>query len=155
MKKYASIAWYILLGIAIFAIDRFTKQVALANFVIPQPINSWLTFELTLNRGISWGILHSHSSLFFVLLSAVIVAMVLILAVYAFFRWSRGFYIIGETLALSGALSNIFDRVVYGGVIDFILFTVNGCAPFGIFNIADICIVTGIFIIFIGSYKND
>ncbi len=35
-------------------------------------------------------------------------------------RWYHGYTIIGEVLTLSGAISNFLDRVVYGGVVDFI-----------------------------------
>jgi signal peptidase II len=155
MKKKSSIWWYLFLGIGICVIDRLTKQFALANFVVPQQVSSWFTFELILNRGVSWGMLHSQNSLVFVLLSAVIVTMIALLAVYTLLRWRQHFFIVGEILALSGALSNVVDRVVYGGVIDFIVLTVNGCAPFGVFNIADVSIVAGILVVFVTAYTND
>lgn len=55
---------------------------------------------------------------------------------------------ISYTLVLSGIIGNLFDRIFYGKVIDYIDFNLFGYdAP--IFNFADICIVVGAFMIVI------
>jgi len=47
------------------------------------------------------------------------------------------------TMLLIGGISNLVDRVIYGGVVDFIIISV-----LPMFNIADVLIVIGIMIIF-------
>lgn len=52
-------------------------------------------------------------------------------------------------LILGGALGNVIDRLMYGHVIDFLDFHLNGIGHFPAFNIADsgICIGAALFII--------
>lgn len=53
---------------------------------------------------------------------------------------------VGLSLSIGGAIANIFDRVFYGSVTDFIQLNV-GTMKTGIFNIADIFIVFGTIIV--------
>ena len=60
-------------------------------------------------------------------------------------RWILGKNILGEIFVLSGAISNIIDRFYYHGVIDFIsLHWKKYYWP--IFNLADLFIVLGVFL---------
>ncbi len=54
------------------------------------------------------------------MVSIVVACIALVLGFYAYRRWQETGFILGEVLVLSGALSNLIDRVVYAGVIDFI-----------------------------------
>ncbi len=56
--------------------------------------------------------------------------------------------IVGVAIAIGGAFGNILDRILYGSVTDFIQFNV-GTYTSGIFNVADISVVIGIFIVII------
>ena len=53
-----------------------------------------------------------------------------------------------------GIIGNLIDRIFYGRVIDFLDFTIFGY-DFPVFNFADICIVSGIFLIIIAIYKKE
>ena len=49
-------------------------------------------------------------------------------------------YFLGWSLVLGGALGNLYDRIRYGHVIDFLDFRI-----WPVFNIADACICVGVF----------
>jgi signal peptidase II len=73
----------------------------------------------------------------------IVVTVTSVLAAYAWQRFCEGKKVIGETLILAGAISNIADRLWYGGVIDFIILSFHGYA-WPTFNVADIAIVAGV-----------
>jgi signal peptidase II len=116
--------------------------------------SSFFSFKLCFNRGISWGMLHSHDTLRFVFVITMTADVTSILAWYTFKRVRGGHAALWEALALSGAVSNLFDRLFHGGVIDFILFS-YGNLLFPSFNIADACIVVGVCFMMLALLKED
>ena len=63
--------------------------------------------------------------------------------------------IIGFSLLLAGSIGNLFDRIVYGYVIDFIDVYIFGY-DYPIFNLADSFIVIGIILLLLGGkYDNN
>ncbi|MFC1845526.1 signal peptidase II [Candidatus Dependentiae bacterium] len=148
MKKRRSLWIYASLFFATFMVDRFTKALILWWGVSKVCITSFLSLHLSFNRGISWGMLHSDRTGPFIAVTLLSLVIIIPLAIHTYFRWRRGFSVWGETLAMSGALSNLFDRILYGGVLDFISFA-YGNWYWPIFNIADVCIVSGVFLILI------
>ena len=62
--------------------------------------------------------------------------------------------IIGFSLIIGGGIANIFDRIVYGSVTDFLYLNFGGIFKTGIFNIADLSVTTGMILILISSFKN-
>ena len=62
--------------------------------------------------------------------------------------------IIGFSLIIGGGIANIFDRIVYGSVTDFLYINLGGVFKTGIFNIADVSVTTGMILILISSFKN-
>ena len=57
----------------------------------------------------------------------------------------------GFCLIIGGSLGNIFDRIYYSSVVDFIDFHINNFHWF-IFNVADIFITFGVFILIINEF---
>ena len=147
MKRPMHLFQYIIVFLFCFQIDRITKGLALERAVDRYEINQFLSFELVFNRGVTGGLFGSDSSLLFLLLSLFIACIIVVLAVYTYFRWREDKPILGEVLTLSGAISNLLDRVLYQGVIDFVVLS-WGDYTFPVFNIADVCIVLGVAIIF-------
>ncbi len=152
MNKQQSFIWYTLLFLSIFFIDRATKYGALLYCQQLCYVNQFLSFDFALNRGISWGLLHSQSDWIFTLVSLVIFLVTLWVMWLAWQRLVAGHWIFGEALIIAGSLSNIFDRVVYGGVIDFIVLSYKDWS-WPIFNVADASIVLGVGIMFLHYYK--
>lgn len=136
------IPYYFFLFATIFSLDRITKFFAL-DLVVPVRITSFLHFELSFNRGISWGMLYSDKRSVFVLVSLSIALVIGIVAWYAYEQLKAHHMIIGETMVLAGAVSNLLDRCIYHGVIDFIVIHA-GDWYWPSFNVADIAVVVGV-----------
>lgn len=135
--------FYILLFACVAIIDRITKYLALTYCDHTSNTDSLLSWCLSLNRGISWGMFHSDNEWQFLAISIVITGITLMLASYAIIRYMNHQLILGEVLVLAGSFSNLLDRFMYGGVVDFILLSYNGWS-FPVFNCADVCIVVGV-----------
>lgn len=129
-------------------LDRLTKIGALHVCDQPLLLNRYLSCDVVINRGISWSILDGDSSLVFIIVSLIIVAIIMIFAAYVYNLVRNGHRVIPHVIVLAGAVSNMVDRVQYNGVIDFIALHYHEY-HFPIFNIADMCIVFGIFALMI------
>ncbi|HZW60913.1 MAG TPA: signal peptidase II [Candidatus Babeliales bacterium] len=151
MRQLAAGFWYSLLFLSIFLADRITKACAL-DITSSIPITKYIFLELIFNRGVSWGMFHSSNDLTFLMVSILIALIILGIGIYTVIRWMNNYNIVGEVMIIAGALSNMIDRIVYHGVIDFILIS-NGSWSFPVFNIADAAIVSGVFIMFIMSFN--
>ncbi len=87
-------------------------------------IDRYLSFELAHNRGAAWGVgAEWHDSVripFFLGVSAIAISF--ITSLYSKLRADQHALRWGLPLVLGGALGNVFDRVRYGEVVDFVLF---------------------------------
>lgn len=126
MKKYVT------LFCSIFIVDVVAKLLAL----------SWCGDEIVLNKGISWSIFHSSVPAVSRLVICVVTAFICFFIFYTMRQMRLERSIWGETCVLAGAISNLIDRLIYGGVVDFIHLSFCGYS-FPIFNIADIAISVG------------
>ena len=134
----------------IFLIDRATKILALTYFHMAHVVNQYLTFELTFNRGISWGMFYNTNTVVFVVVSMITAIITLLLCWHAYQVYKKGNSIIGHIGIIAGSFSNIIDRVLYGGVIDFIVLSYKNYS-WPVFNIADVAIVCGVLIFIFGD----
>lgn len=55
---------------------------------------------------------------------------------------------------IGGGISNVFDRIVYGSVTDFLYIDLGGIFRTGIFNIADMSVTTGMIILIFASFNH-
>ena len=143
---------YWFLGIVIFCIDRITKNAAL--MLGSRSVASGIpcvSYELTLNRGISWGMFHSYNDIVFVAVSLIIACVIACVAWWAYNSYQHGESILGHACIIAGSLSNSFDRICYQGVIDFIVISYR-IYYWPLFNVADMAIVVGIGIIVWQNY---
>ncbi len=125
-----------------FTFDRISKYMVLTTRPYMEPIFPGLHFDLAFNRGVTWSMFHSADTKMFVGLSIVIGLILSGLSYITYQRYHDGKNIVPELLVLSGGISNLLDRFLYGGVVDFILVGGNGYY-WPAFNIADVCIVVG------------
>lgn len=151
MKKSHSLLWFLFLP---FVLDRFTKFLAVKFSFDNFSLVPFLSLDLEFNRGISWSLLHSEDAVTFCILSSVIFCIVVALIWYTYNRYRLGYKVFGELLILSGAISNFIDRILYGGVVDFISLHFRHFY-WPTFNIADACIMLGVLIIVVMSLKNE
>ena len=147
--------------IFIFLIDRISKfyiiNLSQKNFDNELFISKYLNIVLIWNDGIAFGLLSSKENYLYNLISLIIIIIILILF-YLIYK-SKNFKKFSYILVTGGALGNVFDRILYKSVPDFIDVHFNGFHWF-IFNIADIFITIGVICliydeIFIEKTEND
>ncbi len=129
----------------IFLVDRFSKiyilKIAALENKVDIYISEYLNLYLIWNKGIAFGLFSFEENLIYNLISLTI--FVISLVIIAMIIKSSGFRKYVLIMILGGALSNLFDRVYYSAVPDFIDFHVNNYHWF-IFNVADIFITFGV-----------
>ncbi|MFL1011962.1 signal peptidase II [Flavisericum labens] len=54
---------------------------------------------------------------------------------------------------IGGGVANVYDRVVYGKVTDFLFIDLGGVFKTGIFNLADLSVTTGMIILVLASFR--
>lgn len=117
-------------------------------------LSSWFALNKSLNRGVSFSMLSFSSNYYYALLSLVVCLLWIALFQYAYRRWRDGHDIVAETVVLAGAFSNLVDRVWYGGVVDYIELS-YGAWSWPAFNLADMLIVVGLFVMCIKGYNEE
>lgn len=142
-KKFLALAGYSTFFMFILVTDFLSKQWALQSAQREVVLNRYVSCEVLTNRGISWGLFHHATNPVFIMLSVIISLLVVLLCGYTVFRFMKGFPIFAETLILAGACGNLIDRVLYRGVIDFLVVHA-GSIYFPVFNFADAAIVVGV-----------
>lgn len=113
-----------------------------------QTINDFFNLYLTHNHGIAWGIGSQWYTDTFYLLTGLI-AFVLIYFIWYMKSITHHRQMFAACLLIiSGGISNFFDRLWYGSVIDFIQLHIADWY-FPVFNVADISITIGaIFLVY-------
>ena len=129
----------------IFSFDRLTKLKIIEIQMNDRPllINEYINLDLVWNTGIGFGLLSSNNNIVYNLISALILAVIIFLF-YLIIR-SKMIDKILLSLILGGALGNVYDRLTYFAVPDFIDIHYKNFHWFT-FNIADIFITIGILV---------
>ena len=135
----------IIIILAIFFFDRFTK-IYLLNLQeggtdIDFYITSFLNFYLVWNTGVGFGLASMEAGIYYHILTLIIVIINIVL-IYFLIK-SKGVYMYLFALIIGGSLGNLFDRMYYYAVPDFIDLHLGNFHWF-IFNVADIFITVGI-----------
>ena len=132
----------------IFFFDRVAKIVIINHQLNNQGIfvNDYLNFELVWNTGIGFGLFSQNANIYYHLISLLIFSVI----VFLFYLMSKAIFLekILFSLILGGAIGNLYDRLIYFAVPDFIDFHIKDFHWFT-FNIADIFITLGIILIII------
>ncbi|MBN2267472.1 MAG: signal peptidase II [Candidatus Babeliaceae bacterium] len=135
----------------IVIIDRLTKLLVISHCHHEYIISRFCSLHLTFNQGISWSIGSQRTSSGSFSIIFIVSTFIALFALYTWRQKRAGFIIRGEILVLAGALSNLLDRFLYPGVIDFIGLH-WGKVTWPLFNIADIAILAGASIMLIGTF---
>ena len=150
------IIYYFLISLSIFALDRISK-IYVINIVekfgqVDIYINKFLNIILVWNSGIGFGLLSFEKEFLYNLITLIII-LVNFVILYLGIKSNnfKGFLFF---IILGGSLGNLFDRLYYSAVPDFIDINYNGFHWF-IFNVADIFISVGIIcLIFVELFFN-
>ena len=142
----------ILFSLIIFIIDQFIKLFIGFGIDLNSSITIFKNFFYISN-------VHNYGAAFSILygnrIFLVIVSIITLVLVYYFLLKNKRFKwidIIIYSLLIGGILGNLFDRIMYGYVVDYFDFYIFGY-NFPIFNIADICIVCSVILIIIDTLR--
>lgn len=142
----------IILGLTI---DRLSKLWAInylskGNEVIV--IKNFFSFSYLENRGAAFGIFQDK-----VVLLSLVTIIIIMAMVYYNFKYKPRSKMLRASFALiiSGALGNLYDRIVYKFVVDFILWHYKDVYYYPTFNIADVMVVVGTILLAICLIKED
>jgi len=131
--------------LSIFLIDRFSKIFILKIAELENKVDIYLTPNLNIyliwNKGIAFGLLSFNTSFIYNIITLIIISITLV--VLAWTVRAKGLKRYSLLLVLGGSLGNLFDRIYYNAVPDFIDFHINDFHWF-VFNVADIFITIGI-----------
>jgi signal peptidase II len=142
---------YLSIAGVIFAIDRITKVVVEQKISVYDNITvipGFFDLVHTKNRGAAFGILsEGDGALRTFFLIGVSMAVLCFISIVLMRPGRAGFPTSRTTsvalaLIMGGALGNIYDRIAYGMVTDFLEFY-QGTWRFAAFNVADAAITTG------------
>ena len=139
----------------IFILDRLSKFVIIK---LSEPlgelnlsISSNINFNLIWNDGIAFGLLSFNDNFYYNMITALIVLITLIIIWLAI--KSKGVEKLCFLIIIGGSLGNLYDRIYYSSVPDFIDISFKNFHWF-IFNVADIFISIGVIIlIFLEFFK--
>ena len=143
-----------LLVCSLVLIDQVSKLLALRLLdyhASVEVISNFFYFTLVKNKGASFSILSGYVSLLIIIS---FMALFFIIEYINKKKNMKNIESVSYYLVLSGLLGNLIDRIFRQGVIDFLDFKIFGY-DYPIFNIADIFIVCGIFIIIFLEFRGE
>jgi len=130
---------------AIFLTDRIFKVYILKIAQIENTVDIYLTEYLNLyliwNQGIAFGVLSFNDGLIYNIITLIISVITIVILVMIV--KNKGFKRYSLLFILGGSLGNLFDRIYYSAVPDFIDLHYNSFHWF-VFNVADIFITFGV-----------
>lgn len=141
------------IAIFILILDQVSKSLIEIYFKLNESIKIIKDFfyvTVVHNTGGAWSILNHHSYLF--ILFSLLALAILIKFMFNFKNNTRNN--VAFACVVGGILSNLADRIFLGYVRDFLDFKIFGY-DYPIFNIADIAIVIGVFLLIIAIIKGE
>ena len=135
----------LILIILIFALDRFSKIYVIylsnKNSVLEIFSSKFLNINLIWNDGIAFGLFSFDQNHFYNFLTIII--LIVILVVFVMMVKAKDLKKYSLLMIFGGAIGNVYDRIFYRAVPDFIDFHIGEFHWF-IFNVADIFITAGV-----------
>ena len=140
--------WNLVFILAIFAADRLSKI-----FIINSAetfgeldifVTSFLNFNLIWNDGIAFGLFSFDKKIYYNFLTILIIMITLI--IFWMITKTKKIEKLAFMMIFGGSIGNIFDRLYYSSVPDFIDIHFNNFHWF-IFNVADIFITSGVILL--------
>tara|TARA_B110000196_G_scaffold288666_1_gene273786 strand:- start:2438 stop:2944 length:507 start_codon:yes stop_codon:yes gene_type:complete len=131
--------------LGIFFLDRATKiyilKLAEKQNIVDIYLTSYLNLNLIWNKGIAFGLFSFDENFIYNLLSLLIISIIIVILIMII--KNDGFKRYCLILIMGGALGNLFDRIYFSAVPDFIDLHIKNFHWF-IFNVADIFITVGV-----------
>ena len=134
------------LSLPLYALDQWTKQLVL-RFISPYDarivVPDFFSLVNITNTGAAFGSFRGNNT-FFIVIS--IIALLVVVSLLARRQQPDILRDVSLALLLAGILGNLTDRLLYGHVIDFLLFNlhIRYADPWPAFNVADSCITIAV-----------
>jgi signal peptidase II len=154
-------------SLPLYVLDRVTKYLVLRYITPDEPrviVTNFFHLVNITNTGAAFGSFKNNNA-FFIAISCVALVFALTLLLKrsglgksASLWWSRNAWRdVSLALLLAGVLGNLTDRLLYGHVIDFLLFDLHlpFAHPWPAFNVADSCICVAVVFFIIHSFRQD
>lgn len=154
-NRYYKISSLIILSIFFDQLSKFWIRNNIESYNEIELIGSFFTLIRVENSGAFLG-MGSELSYIPKLILLIIFPIVVLVAVSIYTYMDKkldNLSLVGFSLIIGGGVANIFDRIVYGSVTDFLYINLGGFLKTGIFNIADLSVTTGMILILIASFK--
>ena len=143
------------LSLPLYALDQCTKQLVVrsispfeARIIVPD----FFSLVNVTNTGAAFGSFRGNNTFFVVIsIAALVIVTVLLVRRTQPDSWRD----LSLALLLAGILGNLTDRLVYGHVIDFLLFNlhIRYADPWPAFNVADSCISIAVALFIVHSFR--
>jgi len=135
---------WLIITVIVVIIDQLTKYIIVKTIPFGESIpviDRFFYLTLHKNPGAAWGILQNSRVMFLIMIPVISLVIVFFLI-----RKNNSFLRLSLAIILGGAIGNYIDRIFEGQVTDFLQFYI-GTYPFPIFNVADIAITCGTFLL--------
>jgi signal peptidase II len=149
-----TVKFILFLSLPLYVIDQLTKRLVLRFVSSDEPrvlLSDFFSLVNVTNTGAAFGSFRGNNT-FFIAISSV--ALVIVLALLLRARTADRWRDVSLALLLAGILGNLTDRLLYGHVIDFLLFDLHVpyAHPWPAFNVADSCISVAVVLFIIHSF---
>jgi len=136
----------ILLFIGLFLIDQYIKILFVDGF---EHRGECISFILVYNYGVAFSMFSFlEGNLKYIQIVIMLVGIIYLIVNKDVFK----LYYIPTALILAGGISNIYDRFLHGGVVDYVYWHCG--FDFAVFNFADVIIDIGVVLILLINYKD-
>jgi signal peptidase II len=146
-RHYAIRKYHLLIAVFVIVLDRVTKLSVAKNISLHDSIQivpDFFRLTHVENRGAAFGLFADSPSEWKIAMLVVFSILALVIVTALLWRNSHSLNTtgIGLSLILGGAIGNLWDRLLSGRVVDFLLFYI-GQYQWPAFNVADSAIVVG------------
>ncbi|MBB1517923.1 signal peptidase II [Aquipseudomonas guryensis] len=157
VSRFGRLAW-LWLALLVFVLDQGSKQIVLQVLEYAQRvtvIDGYFDWVHVYNRGAAFSFLAGESGWQRWFFAAIALGVSAVLVVWLKrLKADETWLAIALAMVLGGALGNLYDRVVLGHVVDFILVHWQNQYYFPAFNLADSAITVGAVMLALDMFKS-
>lgn len=144
-----------IVALIVLVADQLHKYIMLHEFGFINgrfvEVTSFFNLVMVWNYGISFGIMNEGENSKQALMLVIMMLAIISFLVFWLRKAESKFQAVSIGLVIGGALGNMVDRIIYGAVADFLDFHINNY-HWPAFNVADIAISVGVFLLVIESF---
>jgi len=145
----------IFLNIAIDQISKFIVRAEVGKGSVSEIFGDVFTLHNVENKGAFLGMGSDFSPALRITLLLILPILVLAFVLRHIIKdkTMNMFTLVGFCCIIGGGIANVYDRIVYGSVTDFLNLDFGGFLRTGIFNLADVSVMVGMGCLIVGSFK--